>query len=105
MRKQKESKKDESLLDKLKNGVEDAYEDYSKIKDAGDDKIEIDGVIKVTILLFPKHWDRTQVLEAIHEAYNNKRRMSGKLDSSRTSTGMEIRFDLINCKIISAFPK
>ncbi|WP_257130922.1 hypothetical protein [Bacillus pseudomycoides] len=54
MRKQKESKKDESLLDKLKNGVEDAYEDYSKIKDAGDDKIEIDGVIKVTILLFSK---------------------------------------------------
>ncbi|PEA81938.1 EndoU domain-containing protein [Bacillus pseudomycoides] len=62
-------------------------------------------LLKSPSSFFPKHWDRTQVLEAIHEAYNNKRRMSGKLDSSRTSTGMEIRFVLINCKIISAFPK
>ncbi|PEM71340.1 cytosolic protein [Bacillus pseudomycoides] len=33
-------KKDESLLDKFKHGVEDAYDDYSKIKYVIDDKIE-----------------------------------------------------------------
>ncbi|WP_410981785.1 EndoU domain-containing protein [Bacillus cereus] len=33
-------KTDESLLDKFKHGVEDAYDDYSKIKDVIDDKIE-----------------------------------------------------------------
>ncbi len=62
-------------------------------------------LLKSPSSFFPKHWDRAQVLEAIHEAYNNKRRMSGKLYSGRTSTGMEIRFVLINGKIISAFPK
>ncbi|WP_260632209.1 WXG100 family type VII secretion target [Bacillus bingmayongensis] len=36
----KDSKKDESLLDKFKHGVEDVYEEYSKIKDFVDDKVE-----------------------------------------------------------------
>ncbi|MBO1624220.1 WXG100 family type VII secretion target [Bacillus arachidis] len=36
----KDDKKDESLLDKFKHGVEDVYEEYSKIKDFVDDKVE-----------------------------------------------------------------
>ncbi|PEN50397.1 hypothetical protein CN630_04945 [Bacillus wiedmannii] len=40
-------------------------------------------------------------MEAIHETYSNKRCISGRLYSSKTSEGMEIRFVLINDKIIT----
>lgn len=43
-------------------------------------------------------------MEAIHEAYSNKRCISGRLYSSKTSEGMEIRFVLINDKIIKVYP-
>ena len=39
-------------------------------------------------------------MKAIYEAYSNKRCISGRLYSSKTSEGMEIRFVLINDKII-----
>ncbi|MDC2864642.1 EndoU domain-containing protein [Bacillus sp. BP-3] len=68
-------------------------------------EIEVSGVPKSSpSTFFPKHWDRTQVLEAIHEAYNNKRRINGNLYSGRTSAGMEIRLVLINDKIITVYP-
>ncbi|PHA85118.1 hypothetical protein COE78_22105 [Bacillus pseudomycoides] len=68
-------------------------------------EIEVNAVLKESpSTFFPKHWDRTQVMEAIHEAYSNKRRISGKLYSGKTSEGMEIRFVLINDKIITVYP-
>ncbi|UYX55536.1 EndoU domain-containing protein [Bacillus thuringiensis] len=42
--------------------------------------------------------------QAIHEAYSNKRCISGRLYSGKTSEGMEIRFALINDKIITVYP-
>lgn len=69
-------------------------------------EIEVNGVLKESSRssFFPKHWDRTQVIEAIHEAYNNKRCKSGKLYVGKISEGMEIRFVLINDKIITVYP-
>ncbi len=43
-------------------------------------------------------------MEAIHETYSNKRCISGRLYSSKTSEGMEIRFVLINDRIINVYP-
>lgn len=43
-------------------------------------------------------------MEAIHETYSNKRCRSERLYSSKTSEGMEIRFVLINDKIITVYP-
>lgn len=43
-------------------------------------------------------------MEAIHEAYSNKRCISGRVYSSKTFEGMEIRFVLINDKIITVYP-
>ena len=43
-------------------------------------------------------------MEAIHEAYSNKRCISGRLYCGKTSEGMEIRFVLINDKIIAVYP-
>ncbi len=69
-------------------------------------EIEVSGVLKESpSTFFPKHWDRTQVMEAIHEAFNNKRHRHGNVYSGKTSEGMEIRFVLINDKIITVYPK
>ncbi|PGD89755.1 hypothetical protein COM47_00570 [Bacillus wiedmannii] len=69
-------------------------------------EIEVNGVLKGSpSTFFPKHWDRTQVMEAIHEAFNNKRHRHGNVYSGKTSEGMEIRFVLINDKIITVYPK
>ncbi|WP_392388073.1 hypothetical protein [Bacillus toyonensis] len=43
-------------------------------------------------------------MEAIHEAYSDKRCIGGRLYSGKTSQGMEIRFVLINGKIITVYP-
>ncbi|HFK1460814.1 EndoU domain-containing protein [Bacillus sp. YAF12_1] len=43
-------------------------------------------------------------MEAIHEAYSNKRCIGGRLYSGKRSEGMEIRFVLINGKIITVYP-
>ncbi|OTY27600.1 hypothetical protein BK738_12445 [Bacillus thuringiensis serovar rongseni] len=43
-------------------------------------------------------------MEAIHEAYSNKSCIGGRLYSGKTSEGMEIRFVLINDKIITVYP-
>ncbi|HFR4180755.1 MULTISPECIES: EndoU domain-containing protein [Bacillus] len=43
-------------------------------------------------------------MEAIHEAYSNKRCIRGRLYSSKKSEGMEIRFVFINGKIITVYP-
>ncbi|KAB7638318.1 EndoU domain-containing protein [Bacillus sp. B3-WWTP-C-10-D-3] len=43
-------------------------------------------------------------MEAIYETYSNKRCISGRLYSSKISEGMEIRFVLINDKIIKVYP-
>ncbi|EJR54235.1 hypothetical protein IIO_05845 [Bacillus cereus VD115] len=45
-----------------------------------------------------------QGMEAIHEAYSNKRCISGRLYSGKTSEGMEIRFVIIHDKIITVYP-
>ncbi|MGY1460720.1 EndoU domain-containing protein [Bacillus toyonensis] len=69
-------------------------------------EIEVNGVLKESpSTFFPKHWDRTKVMEAIHEAFNNKRHRHGNVYSGKTSEGMEIRFVLINDKIITVYPK
>lgn len=44
-------------------------------------------------------------MEAIHEAFNNKRHRYGNVYSGKTSEGMEIRFVLINDKIITVYSK
>ena len=43
-------------------------------------------------------------MEAIYEAYSNKRCISGRLYCGKTSEGMEIRFVLIDDKIIAVYP-
>ncbi|RFB11775.1 hypothetical protein DZB88_18420 [Bacillus sp. OE] len=43
-------------------------------------------------------------MEAIHETYSNKRCISRRSYSGKTSEGMEIRFVLINDKIITVYP-
>lgn len=43
-------------------------------------------------------------MEAIYEAYSNKRCISGRLYCGKTSEGMEIRFVLIEDKIIAVYP-
>ena len=43
-------------------------------------------------------------MEAIYEAYSNKRCIGGRLYSGKTSQGMEIRFVLIDDKIIAVYP-
>ncbi|EMK2594202.1 MULTISPECIES: EndoU domain-containing protein [Bacillus] len=43
-------------------------------------------------------------MEAIHEAYSNKRGINGRLYSGKTSEGMKIRFVLIKDKIITVYP-
>ncbi|MCC2349356.1 hypothetical protein BKK39_03710 [Bacillus cereus] len=69
-------------------------------------EIEVNGVLKESpSTFFQKHWDRTKVMEAIHEAFNNKRHRHGNVYSGKTSEGMEIRFVLINDKIITVYPK
>ncbi|MFC9415978.1 hypothetical protein ACIG6B_15605 [Bacillus mobilis] len=42
--------------------------------------------------------------QAIHETYSNKRCISGRLYCGKTSEGMEIRFVLIDDKIIAVYP-
>ncbi len=43
-------------------------------------------------------------MEAIYEAYSNERCISGRLYCGKTPEGMEIRFVLINDKIITVYP-
>ena len=43
-------------------------------------------------------------MEAIHETYSNKRCISGRLYSGKTFEEMEIRFVLIDDKIIAVYP-
>ena len=71
-------------------------------------KISVKGINKTPVsTFFPKDWNRAQVLNAINEAYENKRiinRQSG-LYAGRTSEGLTIRM-YINSegKINTAFP-
>ncbi|MCL9634744.1 MULTISPECIES: EndoU domain-containing protein [Priestia] len=71
-------------------------------------KVSVNGIEKIPVsTFFPKDWNRAQVLNAINEAYENKRiinRQSG-LYAGRTSEGLTIRM-YINSegKINTAFP-
>ncbi|MCQ9282527.1 T7SS effector LXG polymorphic toxin [Priestia aryabhattai] len=71
-------------------------------------KVSVKGIEKIPVsTFFPKDWNRAQVLNAINEAYENKRlinRQSG-LYAGRTSEGLTIRM-YINSegKINTAFP-
>ncbi|MFA0814286.1 MAG: EndoU domain-containing protein [Anaerofustis sp.] len=71
--------------------------------------VEIKGILKKDqSTFFPKEWSAFQVVEAIHEAYQNRKLVSGKKYRyiGETKKGLEILMYLDdNDKIITAYPR
>lgn len=61
---------------------------------------------KVPSSFFPEHWDRTDVLKVVGEAYENKKYIGDGLYQGTTSSGLRIRMYLSKDgeTIATAFP-
>lgn len=69
-------------------------------------KITIEGKEKNAFSsFFPKNWTMQQIVDAINEAYENKKLESGNIYNGKTKSGITVQMYLTeNNKIISAFP-
>lgn len=69
-------------------------------------KVVIDGKEKVVpSSFFPKHWNLTEVLKAINEAYDTKKNIRGNKYFGKTSSGITIEMYLDkNNSILTAYP-
>lgn len=70
-------------------------------------KVEKNGIKKTAMsTFFPQSWTAQQVVDAIQEAYHNKKFVSGNIYNGTTKEGITVQMYLDeNDKIISAFPK
>lgn len=67
--------------------------------------VKVDGVVKRGFsTFFPREWSPQQVINAINEAYGNKRYVSGNRYYGY-SGNIKIEMFITNEKILSAFPK
>ena len=67
--------------------------------------VKINGKNKDRIsTFFPKNWTPQQVVDAINEAFDNKKLVSGNLYEGTTKTGMKIQMSIISGKITSTWP-
>lgn len=67
--------------------------------------IEVSEVLKkAKSTFFPKEWSSQQVVDAINEAFTNKKVVKNNVYRGILSQGMEIEIILRNDKIISAYP-
>ena len=59
---------------------------------------------KRAFFIFPKDWDRVQVLDSIKEAYDNKIQVDTVRYVGQTSHGFKVEMIIQNNEIITAYP-
>ena len=68
-------------------------------------KVEIEGIIKgPKSTLFPKNYSPQEVINAVNEAFSNKKIYKNNIYRGKSKSGMEIEFVIKNGKIDSAYP-